>query len=140
MTLTGGNLEGARIDALISFPSRIKGAFSRWKIGTTTIDDVDVHVAQGSNAGQPPVNLYFESQSGLLVRVVRWAVTPIGTVPTQIDFSDYRDVSDVKVPFKIVTTWTDGQTTIELERVQLNIAIDAAKFARPAPAPPLKVQ
>ena len=72
-------------------------------------------------------------ESGLLVRVVRWNKTPVGIVPTQIDYTDYRDVAGVKMPFKIVVTWTNGQNTIVLSDVQPNIAIDAAKFAKPAP-------
>ena len=57
-------------------------------------------------------------------------------VPTQIDYADYCEISGVKMPFRWTTTWTDGQTTIELSEVQPNIPIDAAKFGRPAPARP----
>ena len=78
------------------------------------------------------MNFYFDA-SGLLVRVVRWNKTLVGTVPTQIDYSDYREVAGVKMPFKTVVTWTNGQNTIVLTDVQPNIAIDAARFARPAP-------
>ena len=140
LELTGGNLEGARIDAIVLFPSRIKGAFSRWKVGATTIDDTEYTVLQGSNGDRPLANLYFDDQSGLLARLVHWTVTAIGTVPTQIDFSDYREVAGIKLPFTIVTTWTNGQNTIKLTDVQLNAAIDAATFSKPKPAPPLKVQ
>jgi len=55
---------------------------------------------------------------------VRWTVTAIGTVPTQSDFSDYRDMSGVKLPFKMLTTWTDGQTTIQLTDVRLKVPIE----------------
>jgi hypothetical protein len=54
-------------------------------------------------------------------------------VPTQIDYSDYREVSGVKTPFRMVVTWTDGRDTIVLNDVVANVAIDAARFARPAP-------
>jgi outer membrane lipoprotein-sorting protein len=100
----------------------------------TTIDDREVHVVQGTNGGQLPVNLYFD-ESGLLVRVVRFSETSVGTVPTQVDYADYRDVSGVKMPFRWTTTWTNGQSTTELTEVQPNVPIDAARFARPAPAP-----
>ena len=132
LSLTGGNLEGARVDAMTSFPATIRQGFSRWQTGSTTIGDRPVQVLQGTNPGRDPVNFYFDG-SGLLVRLVRWNKTPVGTVPTQIDYSDYRDVAGVKMPFKIVVTWTNGQNTILLTDVQPNIAIDAAQFARPAP-------
>jgi photosynthetic reaction center cytochrome c subunit len=137
MTLTGGNLEGARLDAILSFPAQIKQAFNTWRVGATAIDDVEVKVVQGTNPRQPPVNFYFD-ESGLLVRVVRFMDTAVGRVPTQIDYSDYREVAGVKMPFKWIVTWTNGQATTELSEVQPNVAIPATRFARPAPAPPPK--
>jgi photosynthetic reaction center cytochrome c subunit len=135
ITLTGGNLTGARIDAILAFPGiRIKEAFSQWRTGSTTIDDRDVVVLQGTNPRQPPLKLYFDTKSGLLVRQVRYSDSPIGMVPTQVEYADYRDVSGVKVPFKWTVTWTDNQTFIELTAVQPNVSIDASRFARPRPA------
>ena len=131
MELTGGNLDGARLEALTLFPATIKDAFTGWQVGSATIDDKPVQVLQGRTGGQP-VNFYFDDM-GLLVRTVRWNRTPVGTVPTQTDFSDYRDVAGVKMPFKTVITWTDGQNTIALNQVQANVAIDAARFAMPKP-------
>lgn len=137
MSLSGGNLDGAKIDALVSFPAQIKEAFSQWQVGATAIDDREVQVLRGTNPRQPPVNFYFD-QSGLLVRVVRFVDTAVGRLPTQIDYSDYREVSGVKMPFKWTVTWTNGQSTTELSEVQPNVSIDAARFARPAPARPPK--
>lgn len=135
LPLTGGNLAGARIEALASFPAQIRQAFGQWRVGQTILDDRDVQVLEGTSAGQPPVKLFFDKESGLLVRLAHFGETAVGRVPTQIDYSDYRDVNGVKVPFRWMTTWTTGQATTELTDVQLNVAIDAAKFARPAPAP-----
>ena len=137
MPLSGGNLEGAKVEAMLLFPAQLKQAFTQWRVTSTSIDDRDVQVLQGTNPRQPPVNLYFD-QSGLLVRLVRFVDTAVGRVPTQIDYSDYRDVAGIKIPFKWTATWTDGQSTAELTEIQLNVAIDAGKFARPAPAPPPK--
>jgi photosynthetic reaction center cytochrome c subunit len=133
MTLTGGNLEGAKIDALVAFPTQIKPAFAQWQVTATAIDDKEVIVLRGTNPRQAPVNFYFD-QAGLLVRVVRFVDTAVGRLPTQIDYSDYRDVSGVKMPFKWIVTWTNGQSTTELSQMQGNVTIDAARFARPAPA------
>lgn len=132
MELTGGNLDGAKIEALTLFPATIKDGFTGWLVGSATIDDKPAQVLQGRSGGQP-VNFYFDEATGLLVRTVRWNRTPVGTVPTQTDFSDYRDVAGVKMPFKTVITWTDGQNTIALNQVQANVAVDAAKFATPKP-------
>ena len=74
---------------------------------------------------------YFDSGSGLLVRLVRYAESRVGRLPTQIDFSDYRDVAGVKMPFKWKMTWLDGFEDVTLTEIQPNPAIDAAKFAKP---------
>ena len=139
MPLTNGNLNGARVEALVSFPSQLKQAFNQWRVSATTIDDREVRVLQGTSPRQPPVNLYFD-ESGLLVRLVRFVDTAVGRVPTQIDYADYREVAGVKVAFRWTATWTDGQSTTQLNEVQPNVQIEAAKFARPEPAPPPKLQ
>ena len=132
MELTGGNVDGARLEALTSFPAGLQAAFRQWVAGSATIDGKPVQVLQGSGAGELPVNFYF-ADSGLLVRTVRWNRTAVGTVPTQTDYADYRDVQGVKMPFRIVITWTDGQDTIALTQVQPNAPIAASAFATPRP-------
>jgi photosynthetic reaction center cytochrome c subunit len=138
LTLTGGDLEAARVDAQLSFPARVKQAFSEWRVGLpATIDDREVQVLQGTGAGRTPVKLYFDKHSGLLVRQVRYIDSPVGLNPTEIDYADYREVSGVKMPFRWTVTWLDGRSTYEVNVVQTNIPIDAGKFARPIPpAPP----
>jgi len=141
LPLTGDDLAGAKVEAELSFPARVKQALSDWRVGPpTTIDDRNVLVVQGRTAaGRPPVKLYFDADSGLLVRLVRYTDTPVGRIPTQIDYADYRDVSGIKMAFKWTTTWTDGRSVTELSSVEMNAPVDAAKFAQPArPAPPSK--
>src|SRR5262249_15709301 len=77
--------------------------------------------------------LYFDSV-GRLVRLVRFVDTAIGRIPIQIDYDDYRDVAGIKFPYKITSTWTDGQFTVELTEVQANVQIPPARLAQPAPA------
>ena len=131
--LTGGDLEGARLDAALAIPARIKQALNQWRAGFPgVIEDRDVQIVQGTGDGRYPVNLYFDSQSGLLVRTVRYTDSPVGLSPTQVDYADYRDVSGVKMPFRWTVTWLDGRSSVELSEILPNAPIDAAKFARPA--------
>ena len=37
MTLTGGNLSGARLDAILAFPAGLQKAFSKWLVSSATI-------------------------------------------------------------------------------------------------------
>jgi outer membrane lipoprotein-sorting protein len=100
----------------------------------TTLEDREVQVIQGLGAGKTRVKLYFDKESGLLLRQVRYIETKVGTNPLQIDYKDYRAVNGVKLPFSWTLTWTDGQSTYEVRDYQANAPIDAAKFAKPAPA------
>jgi outer membrane lipoprotein-sorting protein len=141
--LTGGDLDGAKLDATLSFPSMLKQDLTKWHAGfpPTTIDDHAVQVVEGTAAGGTDVKLFFDKESGLLVRQTRFINTVIGLTPTHIEYSDYRAVAGVKIPFHWTLTWVDGQSTTELTAVQPNVAIEAAKFAKPAPAvllPPAK--
>lgn len=140
-TYTGGDLDGVRLDAVLSLPAGIKQALSTAAVGSATIDDKDVMVVQGTaNGGRSSIKLYFDKQSGLLVRQVRFADTMIGRVPVQVDYSDYRDAggSGVKLPFHVITTWTGGRSDVVLTSAETNVAIDAAKFNQPTPPAPRK--
>ena len=141
ITYTGGDLDAVRLDAVLSFPVGIKQAITKPLVGSSSIDDKDMVVVQGTaNGGRSSIKLYFDKQSGLLVRQVRYADTIIGRVPIQVDYSDYRDVAGpgVKLPFHVMTTWTDGRSDVLLTSAQTNVAIDAAKFNQPPPSVPPK--
>jgi hypothetical protein len=78
--------------------------------------------------------LYFDKQSGLLLRELRYTRSPIGRVPTQIDYSDYRDVGGIKMPFRFTFAWLDGRDSIEVKELQVNVPIADAKFGTPEQA------
>jgi len=134
--LSGGELAGAKLDAALSFPGQIKQLFKNWtaKFPATTIDDNPVAVVQGTQPDGTPVKFYFDKKTNLLLRQVRYTDTPIGLIPAQIDYSDYRAVSGVKLPYKILVTWTDGRSNIELSEIRPNVAIEATRFAKPLSA------
>jgi len=137
--LTTGELDGAKVDAQIAFPGQIKRILTNMRVSfASTINDREVEVLQGNGPRGLLVTLYFDKQSGLLVRMVRHTTSPVGRAPTQVDFADYRDVAGVKLPYKFIFAWLDGQDTFELTEVQPNAAIDAAKFAKPPMPTPVR--
>ena len=132
--LTGSELDGARLDAQLCFPGQIKQVLTNLRAGfPDTINGHDVDVVQGTGARGLLATLYFDKTSGLLVRLVRYSRSPIGRVPTQVDFSDYRDVGGIKFPFQYTFSWLDGKDAFKLSDVKTNVPIDAARFDRPAP-------
>jgi outer membrane lipoprotein-sorting protein len=137
LPLTGGELAGAKLDASLSFPAAVKQALTRWHVGVPAeIEEREVQVLQGTSAGEAFATFYFDKESGLLVRQLRYANSPVGRMPTQIDYSDYREIAAVKMPFRWTVTWLDGREDFELSEVEFNASVDPARFAKPSP--PLK--
>ena len=131
--LIGSELDGARLEAQLAFPGQIKQALANWRgAATRSIGDRDFVVVQGSGPRGFLATLYFDPKSGLLSRMVRYGPSPIGRIPAQVDYSDYRDVDGMKFPFEIKFTWLDGRYTAKLNEVKTNVAIDATKFGRPS--------
>jgi photosynthetic reaction center cytochrome c subunit len=136
ITLTGGELDAATLEAELTFPAKIKQYLTGWRGGfpPTNVDDHNALVVQGTAPAGSRVKLFFDKDSGLLVRMVMFTNTVIGLNPREIDYSDYRDVAGVKMPFKWTAVWTDGRSEFEMSDIKPNVAIDAAKFSKPAPA------
>ncbi|HEY1308518.1 MAG TPA: photosynthetic reaction center cytochrome c subunit family protein [Vicinamibacterales bacterium] len=133
LALSDQDVDGLKLEADLSLPNGIKQALAKWRVGpAAVIDDHEVQVVQGTTARGATATLYFDMESGLLVRSVRYTDSPVGRIPTQTDYSDYRDVSGVKMPFKWTKTWLDGRDTFEITAVQPNVAIDTARFAKPS--------
>jgi photosynthetic reaction center cytochrome c subunit len=132
----GPDLDGAAIDADLHFAAHLKEMFSEAEVrGTEKVGDHDAYLVIGQRAGKTALRLYFDEQSGLLVRLVRYGDTPLGQMPTQIDYADYRDEGGVKIPFRWTLARPGGRFTIQLSDAKENVPVDDAKFARP-PAPP----
>ena len=128
--------EAARMDADLYFPAHLKEIFTSFKVGQSEkIGDQEAVLVRALRDGKPAVNLYFDRQSGYLVRMVRYADTALGLLPTQIDYADYRDSGGVKVPFRWTIARPSGRFTIQVDHADANVPIDASKFAQP-PAPP----
>jgi outer membrane lipoprotein-sorting protein len=147
VTLGGGDLQGLHFESQVFFPGRIKELLTNLRVGYPLagafsllpdrtgagIDDRELIVMQGTTtAGGLKVRLYFEQESGLLARMVRYTNLPYGFITTEMDYADYRDVGGMKIPFRITKTWVDGRSVIEVNSVQVNVPVDASKFSKPA--------
>jgi outer membrane lipoprotein-sorting protein len=125
--------EASGLDGEFAIALRLKEIFPQIRRGRPDqINGVACDTLSASGPGRPTVRLYFDRSSGLLVRMVRYAETPVGRNPTQIDYADYRDSDGVKIPFRWTLSRVNGRFTIQISDVKNNVPIDDAKFARPA--------
>ncbi|HKT48213.1 MAG TPA: c-type cytochrome [Candidatus Acidoferrales bacterium] len=133
-TNTDAENAAARIDADFYFPINVKSLYANYRVATgEKIDGHDTYLVFGRAEGKPPMRLYFDTQSGLLLRLVRYAETPLGRLPTQVDYADYRETGGVKIPYQWTLARPGNAFTIKISDVQQNVAIDAAKFVPPPP-------
>lgn len=135
-SMNKGDLQAAGIDADVRFAAHVKTAFGELKVRPDQqIAGRTVNVIRASNPNLPPVELYFDQQSGLLVRMVRNVDSPLGRNPTQIDYADYRDVAGIKQPFQWTVAQPQGRFTVQLDQIEVNVPVEEARFAKPE-APP----
>jgi photosynthetic reaction center cytochrome c subunit len=135
----GSDLDGAAIDADLHLATHLKQMFSQMEVRES--EKIDTHATYevvGQREGKPPIQLYFDQQSGLLIRLVRYGETALGWLPTQIDYADYREVDGVKVPYRWTLARPSGRFTIQIADLRQNVPVDDAKFVKPnmAPEPP----
>jgi hypothetical protein len=123
----------AKLDAEVFYPAAFAKQFDELKLQheSEKVGDRQTDVVVGMTKGQPPVKLYFDKSSGLLVRMVHYSNTALGLMPTQIDYSDYRDAGGVKTPYRWTLGRPSGSFTIQLETVEANAAIEDSRFQAP---------
>jgi hypothetical protein len=130
--MSAAESEAAGLDAEFSLALRLKEIFPQLRRGRPeTIAGVECETLNGTGPGRPPVRLYFDRNSGLLLRMVRYTETPVGRNATQIDYADYRELDGVKSPFRWTLSRTNGRFTIQIAEARNNAVIDDARFLKP---------
>jgi hypothetical protein len=100
---------------------------------TPTGTPIDVNILRGTTFPGVTETLSFDATSGLLLRRQITTRTPLnGSLTETIDYSDYKDVAGVKMPFTIKRTDWAQLDTFTIVDVKPNAAIDDARFVKPA--------
>jgi hypothetical protein len=133
--ITGQQLTGLRASLQIFRNLKLKEQYPRMRFGgRDKVGDRDAFVLNATTADNHPERLYFDAESGLLLRRMTFLQTIVGIIPEQTDFQDYRDVDDVKLPFAILQASVNNSnpvSTFKFEEIKLNPAIDDSKFKMP---------
>ena len=130
-------LFGATVDAQLFFPSGLRQFFKVLRVlRKEQVHGREAYLLAGIYDNQPPVRLYFDLETGLLVRMMRYADTPVGRNPAQIDYEDYRQDSGLRIPFRWTVARPGGGFTIQIEHLQQNVPIGDDKFDKPASTNP----
>ncbi|HEY3579525.1 MAG TPA: c-type cytochrome [Pyrinomonadaceae bacterium] len=104
-------------------------------IAKEKVGERDAYLLEGVNSNGYREKLYFDTETGLLVRRVLYNKTVLGPDPLQTDYLDYKEVDGVKLPFTIQTSYLDNShlnTTRKFSQIKHNVPVDDAKFDPPS--------
>ena len=132
--VTGPNLEQMKFVANFWRDLRPSDRYARARtFGKDKLNGHDVYIVRGQvKDSRNQEQLFFDADSGLLLRRITYTPTPMGPLADQIDFEDYRDAGGVKVPFVLKSSTADGLSTRTYTEVKFNAPADDSKFAMPA--------
>lgn len=131
--LTGDELADTKREADFYRPLHLTKIYSKLTVtGVDKAGDHDVYVVEASSGSGDPDKLFFDKDSGLLVRSSLTQHTPQGAVTVQEELTDYRDTDGVKMPFAIKQSTPQVEFTIKVTEVHHNVSFDDAQFAKPA--------
>jgi hypothetical protein len=103
--------------------------------GTESVNGHDAYVVMAWWKGGGADRIYFDVQSGLLLRIAHRIESPLGALPLQTDYEDYRDVNGLKIPFTVRVTRVDGTTTYTWQKMETNVGIDPSRYEKPVEKP-----
>ncbi|MGH9574314.1 MAG: hypothetical protein ACRD40_12415 [Candidatus Acidiferrales bacterium] len=131
--LSGIELAEAKRDADFFRPLHLHEIYpSLTFAGAEKVGDRDAYVLAGTAADESePDKMYFDAENGLALRIVNPRHTPDGEAKLQEDFSDYRRVDGVELPFTIAQTGGSANFTIHISEIHHEVDLDDTEFAKP---------
>jgi len=103
--------------------------------GSERVGAVDVKVLDVSYEGSE-VRWFIDPSSGRILRASYPSVGPTGPGTTVTEFSDWKTVEGITLPFKHESTRNGERTqTLAIEELQVNSGVDPKLFEKPAAQP-----
>jgi outer membrane lipoprotein-sorting protein len=129
----GAELAAYRRDADFYREIKLKELYTKMEVkGKQKVGEREVYLVEATPAEGSPDKYYFDTQSGLIVRMDQVIESPLGQLAFESYLEDYRDVDGIKVAFLVRRTSSAVNLTIKFDEVKHNVAIEDAKFAKPA--------
>src|SRR5271155_2386475 len=146
--LSGGELDDARREADFYHALDLRKNYTKITVtGIERVNEHDTYAVEAARADGAPDKMYFDMQSGLLVRSVKHRYTPDGVSEFQADVEDYTEVDGVKLPFTVHQSGANAAFVIHFTEVHHNLQLTDGQFAKPpaepaadAPAAPAEKQ
>jgi zinc protease len=135
--LSGGELDDARREANFYHAVELKKNYTKMTVtGIERVNEHDTYVVEATRAEGAPDRMYFDTQTGLMVRSVNQRYTPDGVTEFTADVADYTQVDGVKLPFTVRQTGASATFIIRFTEVHHNLLLTDSQFAKPPAEPP----
>jgi zinc protease len=130
---TGDELAETKRDSDFYHPLDLRQMYSKITVvGTDKLNERDAYVVEASSNDLGTDRIYFDTQNGLVLRIVGQHHTLEGAATFTEDFSDFREVDGIKLPFTVHQESPGSTFTIKFTEIRHNEAIDDAAFSKPA--------
>lgn len=131
--LSGLELSETRRDADFFHPLHLHQIYSGLRFaGTEKIGDRTAYVVEGTASEESdPDKMYFDSRTGLVLRIVSHRHSADGDGDVQEDFQNYQDVQGLKLPFTILQSGGSSDFAIHLSQINPGVSLDDSEFTAP---------
>ena len=99
--------------------------------GIEKVGERDAYVIVASTDGLPDDILYFDKETGLMLRSDTISITPEGEQAVKTFYDDYREVDGIKSAFKIKAITPAFEINSVITEVKYGIPIEDSKFVQP---------
>jgi photosynthetic reaction center cytochrome c subunit len=99
--------------------------------GREQVGDREAFVVVATGTPDVQERFYFDVGSGLLIRDLLLTRTPLGQLPQQTDYEDYREVEGVKIPFTVRRMEINARWVERYSVVKVNVPLNDTRFDPP---------
>jgi hypothetical protein len=129
---SGAELSEAKRGATFNMELKLKEVFKTLAVtGRESVANRPVWVVLATPADGAPSRLYFDAETGLLLRMSSARETPQGPMDVDTYLEDYRVTDGVKQPWVVRQVTSQATILIKLTEVKNNVPLDDAIFKRP---------
>jgi hypothetical protein len=130
---SGNALASAKRDSVFHRELKLKEQYKKLEVKLKQkVGEKDALLLEATPEEGTPEKMYFDAQSGMLLRLDAERESPQGSAVVETYMEDYKEVDGVKMPFTIKQVTPAMTIVIKFDEVKHNVDIDDAKFAKPS--------
>lgn len=128
----GNELEQSKRQSLFGREANIDKIYTSLTVkNVEKIGDREAYVVVASTTGLPDDILYFDTETGLMLRSDSVVLAPEGQQATSTFYDDYREVNGIKSAFKVRAKTPAFEILTIISEIKYDVEIEDSKFVQP---------